>query len=142
MHPSVENRFYDLLGRKLSGECPAAELKELVSILQSHPELQFFYDQIVKDPSETTHVDMETAWLTHALKMRYTGREPDKAKEVITAPRRHFFVKRTMVKGLIAASAAFILVLIWQLLKKTKTTPDNTPAKKAKNRRYEIQVRL
>jgi len=128
MHPSVENRFYDLLGRKLSGECPAAELKELVSILQSHPELQFFYDQIVKDPSETTHVDMETAWLTHALKMRYTGREPDKAKEVITAPRRHFFVKRTMVKGLIAASAAFILVLIWQLLKKTKTTPDNKPA--------------
>ena len=114
MHPSVENRFYDLLGRKLSGECQAEELKELESILQSHPELQFFYDQILKDSSETTDVDIHTAYLTHSVKMMYAER-----------PLRRSPVKRIFVKALVAASAISILVLVWQLSKKNKPAPDN-----------------
>jgi len=117
MHPSVENRFYDLLGRKLAGEIQAPELEELESILQQNPELQFFYNQILKEPSEMADVDLDTAYLTHYVKMMYS-RKPDKRKTV----------KRTLVKALIAACSVLIVVLMWQWLKKNKTAPVDQPA--------------
>lgn len=69
MHPSIENRFYDLLGRKLTGECQATEQVELESILQQHPELQVFYDQILTHASETPEADIEAAYVAHQAKM-------------------------------------------------------------------------
>lgn len=125
MHSSVENRFYDLLGRKLSGECKAPELEELESILQSHPELQSFYNQIVTHSSEVTEVDVETAYLAHYAKMMYTRRSPDKVKGEVVPFNRYFSVKRTLGKVLVAASAILALVLTWPLFKKNKSVPDN-----------------
>lgn len=128
MYPSVENRFYDLLGRKLSGECQAPELEELESILQSYPELQSFYNQILTHSSEVTDVDIETAYLRHHAKMMYTARSPDKAKERSIMPYRYFSVKRMLVKALVAAAAILVLVVTWQSFKKNKSVPDNKPA--------------
>jgi transmembrane sensor len=124
MHPSVENRFYDLLGRKLSGECKASELEELESILRSHPELQSFYNQELMPSSETTDVDIDTAYATNYAKRMYTARSPDKAKQESIMFYRYFSVKRPLVKALMAVSVIVILVVTYQLVK-NKSVPDN-----------------
>jgi ferric-dicitrate binding protein FerR (iron transport regulator) len=108
MHQSVENRFYDLLGRQLAGECQASELKELESILQLHPELQVFYNQILTHSSEVADVDVEAAYLTHQAKMIYPAR----------GHRGYFSGKRTLAWALVAATAILTLGLTWLFLNK------------------------
>lgn len=120
MHPSVENRFYDLLGRKLSGECQASELEELESILGSHPELQMFYEQIITHPAEVTDSDIDTAYLTHYVKRMYAGRGQQKTKKSFMLSNRFFSMKRPAVKWLMAASAVLMVVLVWQLVRKNR----------------------
>jgi ferric-dicitrate binding protein FerR (iron transport regulator) len=102
MHPSVENRFYDLLGRKLAGDSQPSEQEELESILQLHPELQVFYNQILMHSFEAPDVDIEAAYVTHQAKMIYPAKG-----------------KRTLSRALLIA-ASFILVagLTWLLLNK------------------------
>lgn len=102
MHPSVENRFYDLLGRKMAGESEASELEELESILQLHPELQVFYNQILMPSTEAQDVDIEAAYKTHHAKMMY----PTKGKRTLT---------RAL---LVAASVILVAGLTWLLLNK------------------------
>jgi ferric-dicitrate binding protein FerR (iron transport regulator) len=116
MQPSLENRFYDLLGRKLAGECQAPELAELESILQSHPELQFFYNQILTHSSEVSDVDIETAYGTHRAKMMYPEGSTHKTFS---------FKRRPLVRALVAASAILIVGLMWLLFNKNKQVPDN-----------------
>jgi len=120
MHPSVENRFYDLLGRKLTGEIQSPELEELGSILQQNPELQFFYNQLLAHASEVSDVDIETAWLAHRSKMRNATQEPGKSEEAVTGPGRLYSVKRTLAWALVAASAILIVGVTWQFFKKNK----------------------
>jgi ferric-dicitrate binding protein FerR (iron transport regulator) len=114
MHPSAENRFYDLLGRKLAGECEAAELEELDSILQRHPELQLFYNQIVTHASGVSAIDIETAYAAHQVKM-YPQREGGKKKGVVSL----------LKWSLAAASVIAVLGLTFLLLKKDNRVADN-----------------
>ncbi len=118
MQPTVENRFYDLLGRKMAGECQASELAELESILQSHPELQFFYNQILTHSSEVSDVDIETAYGTHRAKMMYPAPR-------VLGDKTFSFKRRTLVRALVAASAILIVGLTWLLLNKNKQLPGN-----------------
>ena len=108
MHSSVENRFYDLLGRKLAGECQASEQEELESILQLHPELQVFYNQILTHSPEVAEVDIEAAYLTHHAKMMYPANER----------RGYFYGKRTLAWALVAATAILALGITWLFLTK------------------------
>jgi ferric-dicitrate binding protein FerR (iron transport regulator) len=105
MHPSVENRFYDLLGRKMAGESQASELEELESILQLHPELQVFYNQILMHSAETPDVDIDAAYATHQAKMMYPAKG-----------------KRTLMRALlVAASVILVAGLTWLVLNKDNT---------------------
>ncbi|OQP58874.1 FecR family protein [Niastella populi] len=115
MQSSIENRFYDLLGRKMAGEGTAAEQAELESILQSHPELQPFYNQILTYSPEAPDVDPENAYLTHRNNFIYPAQEEVKM--------RRRFVNRTMVTTLVAASAVLALGLTWIFVKKNKPVP-------------------
>ena len=56
----------------------------------------------------------------------------------LSAKRAQVIVKELMARGI----AANEIVAVGMGSEKPLVTPDNTPAKKAKNRRYEIQVRL
>jgi transmembrane sensor len=114
MHPSVENRFYDLLGRKLAGESDALELEELASLLQRHPELQLFYNQIITHSSGVSDVDLDTAYAIHREKM-YPGSSPEKEKGVVS----------WLKWSLVAASAIAVLGLAWLVLIRNKPVPDN-----------------
>src|SRR5688572_8434497 len=117
MQPSIENRFYDLLGRKLTGESTAAEQAELESILQNHPELQPFYNQLLTYSPDAPDVDIDNAYENHRNNFLYPAQE-----EVIV--RRPFF-NRTMVTTLVAASTILVLGLTWLFVKKNKPVPDN-----------------
>jgi len=113
MHPSVETRFYDLLGRKLTGEGDASELEELESLLQRHPELQLFYNQIITHSSEVSDVDIDQAYAIHRSKM-YPAPASRKAKGVV----------RLLQWSLVAASAIVVLGAAW-LLNRNKPAPGN-----------------
>jgi transmembrane sensor len=115
MQTSIENRFYDLLGRKMAGECTASEQEELGSMLQTHPELQIFYDQILTHSPEIPAIDIENAYVTHQEKM-YPVREQDGTKR----GNIHY-----LVKALIAASVILVLGVTWLFLNKNKTVPGN-----------------
>lgn len=103
MHPSVENRFYDLLGRKMAGESQASELEELESILQLHPELQVFYNQILIHSTEAPDVDIEAAYATHQAKMMYPAKG-----------------KRTLMRALLVAASVILVagLTTWLVLNK------------------------
>jgi transmembrane sensor len=114
MHPSVENRFYDLLGRKLAGGSDALELKELDTLLQRHPELQLFYNQIISHLPEGSDVDIDTAYAIHRAKM-YPPPAHSTTKGVV----------RFFKWSLVAASAIVVLGVAWLLLNRNKQVPDN-----------------
>lgn len=114
MHPSVETRFYDLLGRKLTGESDALELEELESLLQRHPELQLFYNQIITHSSEVSDVDIDTAYAIHQAKM-YPAPSPSTTKGMV----------RLLKWSLVAASAIVVLGVAWLLLNENKRVADN-----------------
>jgi transmembrane sensor len=116
MHPPIEDRFYDLLGRKLAGECSASELEELESVLQRHPELQLFYDQLLTHSSEISAMDIETAYAIHRVKMMGAVRGQHKS---------FFFVKRPLVWMLVAASVIVVVSLTWLFLNKNNQAPGN-----------------
>ena len=117
MQSSIENRFYDLLGRKMAGEGTAAEQAELESILQNHPELQPFYNQLLTYSPEAPDVDIENAWLTHRNNLMYPGLNEVKV--------RGRFINPIMVTTLVAASAVLVLGLTWLFVKKNKPVPAN-----------------
>lgn len=106
MHPSIENRFYDLLGRKLAGECQTAEQDELELILQQHPELQVFYDQILTHTSDTPEADIEAAYSAHQAKMIKPAPGGRGGKQIL------------MRALLVAASVIVVLGLTWLFLQK------------------------
>lgn len=112
MHPSVENRFYDLLGRKLAGESDALELEELESLLQRHPELQLFYNQIITHSSEVSDVEIDTAYARHQANM-YPASSPSTTKRMIS----------WLKWSLAAASVIVVLGVSWLLLNR-KPVPD------------------
>ncbi|MBO9205463.1 MULTISPECIES: FecR family protein [Niastella] len=120
MHPSVETRFYDLLGRKLAGECKPAELEELENILLRHPELQLFYNQIEKHSADLSAVDIETAYTAHREKM-FPAPSQEETNKVIRLSGGYFSLKRLVV----AAAAIVVLGLTWLLLNKDKRVADN-----------------
>jgi transmembrane sensor len=114
MNPSVENRFYDLLSRKLAGECKTSELEELESILQHHPEVQLFYNQMLAHSADIPDADIEAAYVMHLAKM-YPAASPEKTKGVISL----------LKWSLVAASAIAVLGLTWLFIEKNKQVPDN-----------------
>src|SRR3982750_200819 len=104
MHPPIEDRFYDLLGRKLAGECSASELEELESVLQQHPELQLFYDQLLTHSSEISAMDIENAYAIHRVKMMGAVRGQHKT---------FFSITRPLVWALAAAAVIVVVSVTW-----------------------------
>ncbi|AEV98821.1 hypothetical protein A4D02_09745 [Niastella koreensis] len=113
MHPSVENRFYDLLGRKLAGESDALELEELETLLRRHPELQLFYNQVITHTAEVSDADIDTAYAIHYEKM-YPASAPSIKSRVVS----------WLKWSLAAASVVVVLSVSWLLLNRNKPVTD------------------
>ena len=113
MHPSVENRFYDLLGHKLAGESDPLELEELETLLQRHPELQLFYNQVIKHSFEVSDVDIDTAYALHQAKM-YPAASPSATKGVVS----------WLKWSLVAAAVIVVMGVTWLLINRDKPASD------------------
>jgi transmembrane sensor len=108
MHPSIENRFYDLLGRKLAGDSDPSELEELETLLQRHSELQLFYNQIITHSSNVSDGDPDTAYAIHQAKMYPPS--PSTTKGMVSL----------LKWSLVAASAIVVLGVAWLLSSRNK----------------------
>lgn len=71
------SRFWNLVGKKLSGEALPEELDEINTLLKSHPELQYTTEQIEKYWREKGHkheeYDAELAFEMHLVKLKDAG---------------------------------------------------------------------
>lgn len=106
---SIENKFYSLLSRKLSGDATAEDLLQLQELLSQHPSFQFLYDQM-HIPGENEQVDQQQiigAFAAHYVnKMEHFPSVPQK---IHAAGERPAARKRTMNILLWGAAAAAIL---------------------------------
>ncbi|WP_176954307.1 FecR family protein [Niabella drilacis] len=103
----MEHRLIRLLGRKLSGDASSEELEELESILNRHPELQFFYDEMIK-PARLEEEEKELAeqsYLSDLMHMELRGLRLHSP----ASPARQERLKSPRLAYRIAIAALFIL---------------------------------
>jgi ferric-dicitrate binding protein FerR (iron transport regulator) len=78
MNTTAAQQFYDLLGRKLSGDATPAELLLLQDLLVRHPQWQFLYDQMLSPASPLrTPEQTDQAYAAHFVKMQLQGLLPE-----------------------------------------------------------------
>jgi transmembrane sensor len=75
---NTEERVYDLISKKLSGDADVASLQELDDIIKKHPQFQFLHDQLIKmnnqaDDQYSSLTDQ--AYAAHYVKMLYANEE-------------------------------------------------------------------
>ncbi|MFV0605896.1 MAG: FecR family protein [Niabella sp.] len=130
MPNNIENRIYDLLSRKLSGDADDESLKELNSLLKKYPDYQFLNDQLtLLDDKEVVLEDIYTsqAYAAHSVKMLQSNTRIKDYKTVEDMPmpkassiKKYFYA----VTAIAAVFAAFIVLKSWYL-KLTNTTNES-----------------
>lgn len=107
MNTTAEEQFYDLLGRKLSGDATPAELKLLQNMLDSHPQWQFLHDQMLLPAvyALPTPEQSEQAYAAHAVKMLLQQQEQEPvAPEKVTRfrlPGWSYIILAAMITGIV-----------------------------------------
>ncbi|HEX7757308.1 MAG TPA: FecR domain-containing protein [Niabella sp.] len=112
MDKKLENKFYRLFALKLSGEATAEALQELEAILVQHPELRFFYDEMIK-PAQRSAKDAERAELSyaaHAANMYVQGLLSEKRHPHLQQP------VRTLKRFVWPAAAALLVIAMLLVL--------------------------
>lgn len=90
----IEDRVYDLISQKLSGDADAASLRELNDLIKKYPQFQFLHDQLTKMNHSEGEEDSsltDQAYAAHYVKMLYANKEKLQAQPVeneITSTRR------------------------------------------------------
>ncbi|MBX2922524.1 MAG: FecR family protein [Chitinophagaceae bacterium] len=112
MNTYSEKRFYDLLGRKLSGEADKDELIELRRLLTENNELQFLHDWVFKRTDiKCDEEELQGAYLAHSIKMADHAKSISQAKITVRGHARKLFVKLSF-----AAAAVLAIAFIWSLI--------------------------
>ncbi|MCD2425346.1 FecR domain-containing protein [Niabella pedocola] len=106
MHFS-ENRFYELLYRKLAGEAGIGELKELEQLLQENPGFGLLHDQVLKPDPVAPVAETEAAYMAHYVKMMQAGAAPPKMPLVVS-PRQS---GSRRVKRVVRLAVAAVVIL-------------------------------
>lgn len=119
-----ENIFFRLFARKLSGNASAEELEQLEEILKQHPELQFFYNELIK-PAQPHEGDLERAeqsYVADVMNMQLRGVWDN---DNLLPPKRSQPGRGKIYRLVLAAAVAIVLVGGFALLKATakKSTP-------------------
>ncbi|MBZ4187306.1 FecR family protein [Niabella beijingensis] len=128
MQSPNENRFYELLYLKLTGEAGVSELKELELLLQTDPGYGLLYDQLLKPEPALPVAETEAAYMAHYVKMMQAKPSVPETGAV-PAP-----VKRYGIRKMLRLAVAALLVLVagvalWMLAgRKEGLTPVKTIA--------------
>ncbi|MCF3112204.1 FecR domain-containing protein [Niabella sp. CC-SYL272] len=119
MHFS-ENRFYELLYGKLTGEAGIDDLKELEQLLQEDPRLGLLYDQLLKPDPVMPVAETEAAYMAHYVKMMQAVPVGRKATPVDSKGA----ARQLRIRSALRFAAAALVVLtvgtmLWMLNQKT-----------------------
>jgi ferric-dicitrate binding protein FerR (iron transport regulator) len=74
----IEDRVYDLISQKMSGDADGASLRELNDLLKKYPQFRFLDDQLTKMNSsegEGNSSFTDQAYAAHYVKMLYANKE-------------------------------------------------------------------
>ena len=124
------DRFWILVGRKLSGEASVEELSELEELLRIHPHLHFSIEIITNLWNQQPKKDedqLETAYALHTARMKQMGilTQQESSPEDTELPYLiHGFRKSKIVRRISVAAAILIVVaagILFSVNKKTTT---------------------
>ena len=124
----IEDRVYDLISQKLSGDADAASLRELNDLLKKYPQFQFLYDELTKmnnTGSEETSSLAEQAYAAHYVKMLYANEEKlqNQPIENEIAPTRRSNTRKYLIACM---SVVVIIAMIVFFNSSQKTTSSET----------------
>lgn len=111
----IEDRVYDLLSQKLSGDADAACLQELDDLMKKYPQFQFLHDQLIKLNNQTDEQGStltDQAYAAHYVKMIYANEEKVKALPLLKEGtlRRKPAVSKLLMAALSVAAVVAIIV--------------------------------
>lgn len=115
MEKILEDRFYILFARKLSGDASSEELKDLEALLEEHPEVRFFYNELIR-PVQTGENEIERAgqsYVADIMNMQLRGVWDNNDLQPSPSLRRKFAGKAYRT----AFAAILVLVLGIALIK-------------------------
>lgn len=120
MNRDLQDKLYDLIARKLSGDATLAELQELEALLQSAPAFQMLHDQLLQFPQLDAGVTKDItdqAYATQYVKMLYAGGSSQYPTPVVApkAPSAGIF-RLPFLKFAAVAASLFCLVLLGSTL--------------------------
>src|SRR5882757_6239081 len=85
-----QERFRQLLSRKMAGEASRAELDELALLISENPDWQIFIEQLATEEEEDPtrdRIEAEAAYAAHAAKMQLSGRYDERSAPEMPAGR-------------------------------------------------------
>ena len=103
MNSISENKFYSLVSLKLSGDASKEELEQLQQQLQTNPQWQFLYDQMMQAGSVYPTENIEQSYAAHIVKMQLQGKLENHPQEAQTDVSKNS-LKRIFITVAIAAS--------------------------------------
>lgn len=127
---NIEERIYDLISQKLSGDADAASLRELDDLIKKYPQFQFLLDQLIKlnNPSEDENSSLaEQAYAAHYVKMLYANEEKlkDKVQEKEIAPTRRHSLNKIFIAGC-CITAIIAAIVFYSNEKKPMSSPGDS----------------
>lgn len=137
----LENMFFRLFARKLSGNASAEELEQLEEILTQHPELQFFCNEMIK-PVQQDEKDLERAeqsYISDMMNMQLRGIWDNSA----SAPQKRSPLKllRRMYKVAIAAAVCLVIAFaLTRLIEKKNTAPTSNETATTKGSKSTVKL--
>jgi ferric-dicitrate binding protein FerR (iron transport regulator) len=129
MKRSIENKFYDLLGKKLSGDATEMDLNELQDLLAVHREFQFLYDQSLSGAGKMVvpEEQSEQAFAAHYVKKLHFM---DALRKESPAPKVPVRKRARLVWfGLSAAAAVAGVIFLVYFFAHTETVQSKTTSK-------------
>jgi transmembrane sensor len=128
----TENRYWNLLAKKLAGDAGIEELQELESLIKSHPEWHYsteFIENIWKvKPDEFNSYDSEIAFELHLDNLKKNGIDLDHADPLPVPFSAQTLTRKSYKKAWTLAFSAVCLLVLVLWIQHYTSVPSGTPA--------------
>ncbi|MFY7839081.1 MAG: FecR family protein [Lacibacter sp.] len=127
----VEERVYDLISQKLSGDADLASLRELDDLIKKYPQFQFLHDQLINvnnQPDDQNSSLTDQAFAAHYVKMFYANEEKLKSVPAEKEPvsNRKYRLNKVLVAGICTVAIIAAVVLYSGDKKQESSTNDSS----------------
>jgi transmembrane sensor len=128
---NTEERVYDLISKKLSGDADAASLRELDDIVKKYPQFQFLHDQLIKlnnQPDDQDSSFTDQAFAAHYVKMLYANEErlKNRNRQIEFSLHRSPVIKKYLIAGVSAVLIIATIIFYSSFEKQANSTTDSS----------------